>query len=207
MATMRRKMGPFGQVIGRVYGLPKRASSWQRQKKGAVPKTTPKGRQLLSCSEFESVGGFSQLKAIWRWRQKIARRGILAALLITTLLAGGCAYNGYYTDYPYYGDYYYPYSYPYYEGYYPYYGFSGGFSNRHGGHHGKHFGHGAAAIVGAAATERAGTPQTVRTLSRAGSRSKAGEIFFLPADKMTRHSAPFKPCSPGAVVTGVSRVR
>ena len=59
------------------------------------------------------------MKAIWRWRQKIARRGILAALLMTTLLAGGCAYNGYYTDYPYYGDYYYPYSYPYYENYYP----------------------------------------------------------------------------------------
>ena len=46
---------------------------------------------------------------------------------MTTLLAGGCAYNGYYTDYPYYRDYYpypyyasyYPYSYPYYEGYYP----------------------------------------------------------------------------------------
>jgi hypothetical protein len=93
------------------------------------------------------------LKAIWRWRRKIARRGILAALLMTTLLAGGCAYNGYYTDYPYYGDYYYPYSYPYYAsyypysypyygGYYPYYGFSGGFLTRHGGHHGKHFGHG-----------------------------------------------------------------
>ena len=60
------------------------------------------------------------MKAIWRWRQKIARRGILAALLMTTLLAGGCAYNGYYTDYPYYGDYYYPYSYPYYANYYPY---------------------------------------------------------------------------------------
>ena len=93
------------------------------------------------------------MKVIWRWRRKIARRGILLALLITTLLAGGCAYNGYYTDYPYYGDYYYPYSYPYYasyypysypyyEGYYPYYGFSGGFLIRHGGHHGKHFGHG-----------------------------------------------------------------
>ena len=39
---------------------------------------------------------------------------------MTTLLAGGCAYNGYYTDYPYYGDYYYPYSYPYYASYYPY---------------------------------------------------------------------------------------
>jgi hypothetical protein len=89
------------------------------------------------------------LKAIWRWRRKIARRGILTALLMTTLLAGGCAYDGYYTDYPYYGDYYYPYSYPYYEGYYPYYGgnypyygFSGGFLTRHGGQHGKHFGQG-----------------------------------------------------------------
>jgi hypothetical protein len=114
------------------------------------------------------MGGFSQLKAIWRWRRKIARRGILAALLMTTLLAGGCAYNGYYTDnwpyypyyggyypysYPYYGSYYpysypyygsyYPYSYPYYGGYYPYYGFAGGFLIHHGGgHHGKHFGHG-----------------------------------------------------------------
>ena len=38
---------------------------------------------------------------------------------MTTLLSGGCAYNGYYTDYPYYGDYY-PYSYPYYASYYPY---------------------------------------------------------------------------------------
>ena len=60
------------------------------------------------------------MKTIWRWRRKIARRGILAALLLTTLLAGGCAYNGYYTDYPYYGDYYYHYSYPYYASYYPY---------------------------------------------------------------------------------------
>ena len=67
---------------------------------------------------------------------------------MTTLLAGGCAYNGYYTDYPYYGGSYpyyyggpyryyyggpyayygspYPYyggSYPYYGGYYPYYGY------------------------------------------------------------------------------------
>ena len=41
------------------------------------------------------------MKAIWRWRRKIARRGILAALLTAALLAGGCAYNGYYTDYPY----------------------------------------------------------------------------------------------------------
>ena len=85
------------------------------------------------------------MKAIWRWRRKIARRGILATLLMTTLLAGGCAYNGYYTDYPYYGNYY-PYSYPYYASYYPYsypyYGYSGGFLIRQGGHHGKHFGRG-----------------------------------------------------------------
>ena len=95
---------------------------------------------------------------------------------MTTLLAGGCAYNGYYTDYPYYGDYYYPYSYPYYasyypysypyyEGYYPYYGFSGGSLIRHGDHHGKHFGHGhggghhGVAVIMGATTERAGTPQ------------------------------------------------
>ena len=81
------------------------------------------------------TGGFSQLKAISRWRRKIARRGILAALM-TTLLAGGCAYNGYYTDnwpyYPYYGGYY-PYS-------YPYYGVAGGFLIRHGGHSGGHGG-------------------------------------------------------------------
>ncbi len=64
---------------------------------------------------------------IGRWTRKIARRGIWAALLTTTLLAGGCAYNGYYTDYPYYGGYY-----PYYGGYYPYYGFSRGLLIRHG---------------------------------------------------------------------------
>jgi hypothetical protein len=127
------------------------------------------------------------LKAIWRWRRKIARRGILAALLMTTLLAGGCAYNGYYTDYPYYG------------GYYPYYGFSGGFLIRHGGYHGKHFGHGhggghhGAAVIMGATTEPAATPQAVQTLSAAGSRSKEGEIFSLPADEPTRHGALFKP--------------
>ena len=63
------------------------------------------------------------MKAIWRWRRKIARRGISAALLTTALLAGGCAYNGYYADYPYYyGGPYYGGSYPYYGGSYPYYG-------------------------------------------------------------------------------------
>ena len=87
---------------------------------------------------FLMVTWVPKAKAIWRWRRKIARRGILATLLMTTLLAGGCAYNGYYTDYPYYGDYYpYPYG-----GYYPSYGFSGGFLIRQGGHYGKHFGHG-----------------------------------------------------------------
>jgi hypothetical protein len=62
--------------------------------------------RLNNQEEGAMMGGFSQLKAIWRWRRKIARRGILAALLMTTLLAGGCAYNGYYADnwpyYPYY---------------------------------------------------------------------------------------------------------
>jgi hypothetical protein len=134
-----------------------------------LPNTTfEPAPRLNNQEEGTMMGGFSQLKAIWRWRRKIARRGILAALLMTTLLAGGCAYNtaygrrairpyytGYYTDnwpsYPYYGGgYYYPYSYPYYGGYYPYsypyYGFASGFLIRHGGHsgghHGKHFGHG-----------------------------------------------------------------
>jgi NAD(P)-dependent dehydrogenase (short-subunit alcohol dehydrogenase family) len=46
--------------------------------------------------------------SIWRCRRKSAQMGLLAALLMTTLLAGGCAYNtahdrrgihtGYYTD-------------------------------------------------------------------------------------------------------------
>jgi hypothetical protein len=50
-----------------------------------------------------------------------------------------------------------------------------------------------AAVIIAATTERAGTPQTVQTLSRASSGSKAREIFSLPADKPTRYGVLLKP--------------
>jgi hypothetical protein len=51
----------------------------------------------------------------------------------------------------------------------------------------------AAAVIIAATTERAGTPQIVQRLSRGRQSLEGGEIFSLPADKTTRHGAPFKP--------------